>query len=75
MKINTKNVIIAFLVIMSLTSYVFLSNIQVNEPTPVNQTEIQEDYMDNAQLPTTITMPDLSILQRVIDIFSKTITQ
>jgi len=71
MKINTKNVIIAFLVIMSLTSYVFLSNIQVNEPSPVKQTEIQEAYPDNAQIPSTITMPDLSILQRVLNILSQ----
>lgn len=75
MKINTKNVIIAFLLIMSLTSYIFLSNVKVNEPTPLNQTELQKEYLDNAEIPTKITMPDLVILQRVIDLLTKVVVQ
>ena len=75
MKINTKNVIVAFLLIMSLTSYIFLSNVEVNEPAPLNQTELQEDYLENAEVPTSITMPDLSILERTIDVLTKVIVQ
>lgn len=75
MKINTKNVILAFLLIMSLTSYIFLSNVEVNEPTPINQTELQEEYLDNAEIPATLTMPDLDILERVIDVLTKVIVQ
>ncbi len=75
MKINTKNVILAFLLIMSLTSYIFLSNVKVNEPTPVNQTELQEEYLDNAEIPATLTMPDLDILERAIDVLTKVIVQ
>ena len=75
MKINTKNVVLAFLLIMSLTSYIFLSNVEVNEPTPLNQTELQEEYLENAELPRDITMPDLNILERTIDILTKVIVQ
>jgi len=75
MKINTKNVIVAFLLIMSLTSYIFLSNVKVNEPTPLNQTELQEEYLDNAEIPTNLTMPDLGILERTIDVLTKVIVQ
>ena len=60
---------------MSLTSYIFLSNVEVNEPSPLNQTELQEEYLDNAEMPTTITMPDLGILERVLDIITKVIVQ
>ncbi|MGK0364288.1 MAG: hypothetical protein ACI85O_001345 [Saprospiraceae bacterium] len=75
MKINTKNVIVAFLLIMSLTSYIFLSNVKVNEPSPLNQTELQEEYLDNAEIPTNLTMPDLGILERVLDVLTKVIVQ
>jgi len=73
MKINTKNVVVAFLLIMSLTSYIFLSNVKVNEPTPLNQTELQEEYLDNAEIPANITMPDLGILERFIDVMTKVV--
>lgn len=75
MKINTKNIIVAFLLIMSLTSYIFLSNVEVNEPAPLNQTELQEEYLDNAEMPANITMPDLGILERTIDVLTKVIVQ
>ena len=75
MKINTKNIVLAFLLIMSLTSYIFLSNVEVNEPTPLNQTELQEEYLENAEIPRDITMPDLNILERTIDILTKVIVQ
>lgn len=75
MKINTKNVILAFLLIMSLTSYIFLSNVEVNEPNPLNQTELQEEYLDNAEIPATLTMPDLDILERLISVLTKVIVQ
>ena len=60
---------------MSLTSYIFLSNVEVNEPNTVNQTELQEEYLKNAKIPATATLPDLDILKHAIDALTKVIVQ
>lgn len=71
MKINTKNVIIAFLVIMSLTSYIFLSNIEVNDPTPLNESELLEQY---GQPEANVYLPDVTLLTKALDVLRRAAT-
>ena len=70
MKINARNVVVAFLVIMSLTSYVFLSNIEVSEPTPLDRTELDAQYEAEAH----VALPDLTLIQRIIETATRALT-
>ncbi len=71
MKINTRNVVTAFLLIMSLTSYIFLSNVEVNEPAPLNHSELQKQYNEEAAEETQIFLPDFALIQKVMVLVQK----
>lgn len=74
MKINTKNVVVAFLLIMSFTSYIFLSNIEVNEPEPLNHSELQKQYNEEAATENDIFLPDFALVKKVLGLLQKGMT-